>query len=163
MLKKTENYPANQKRIEKQKELLIEQLRKTPIIEIACQKAGVGRTSFYRWRAEDAKFDLACNESFGEGVELINDLAESKLVSQIQNDNTNAIRFWLQNHHKLYANKVQITTPVKQELTDKEKQQLVDAYQKLGLISTNMEPYDKQQLAGPADAGSGDEQQDGEN
>ena len=46
---------------------------------------------------------------------------------------------------------------------DVAKQMLADAYQKLGLISTNMEPYDKQQPAGPADAGSGDEQQDGEN
>ncbi len=157
------NSPLIDKRQEEQKKLLVDHLRKIPIVQVACEKLGVSRATYYRWIAEDATFATQTEEALSEGTGFINDMAESQLISAIKEQNFAAISFWLRNRHKAYANKVQITTPVKQELTDKEKQMLADAYQKLGLISTNMEPYDKQQPAGPADAGSGDEQQDGEN
>ena len=49
---------------DKSKQLLIEQLRKTPIVLVACEKMGISRATFYRWFKEDEKFkefDLVAN------------------------------------------------------------------------------------------------------
>ena len=35
------------------KELLVEQLKKTPIVQVVCEKIGVSRASYYRWRKDD--------------------------------------------------------------------------------------------------------------
>jgi len=37
-----------EKRQSKNKEQLLEILKKTPIVQIACEKAGVGRATYYR-------------------------------------------------------------------------------------------------------------------
>jgi len=153
---KDKKYPTNQERIQKQKDLLITQIKKTPVIEIACQKVGVGRTTFYRWRRDDADFETACVEALGTGVDLINDLAESKLIGQIQDSNFPAIRFWLQSHHKSYKAKLEISADTKKELTSEEQETMQQAYERLGLIQQNnlIEPYEQ------SDSGSEDTQPD---
>ena len=45
------------KKTEKIKELVLDQLRKSPIVEAACQKAGITRTTFYRWKKDDPDFN----------------------------------------------------------------------------------------------------------
>jgi len=40
----------------KDKEFLLECLKKMPIVETACARAGIGRSTFYRWRKEDKEF-----------------------------------------------------------------------------------------------------------
>jgi ACT domain-containing protein len=37
----------------KEKDALLEQLKKTPIIQIACEKIGLSRTTYYRWYQAD--------------------------------------------------------------------------------------------------------------
>ena len=138
-----ENYPANQERIAKQKELLLSQLEKTPIIQIACEKLEIGRTTFYRWRKDDSKFDEACYKALDKGVDLVNDLAQSKLVALIQEGNFSSIRFWLQTHHAKYANKLEIRTEKPHELSDAEKEQLQQAYKQLGILTINPESYEQ--------------------
>ncbi|MFA5967139.1 MAG: hypothetical protein WC805_01295 [Patescibacteria group bacterium] len=110
------------------KESLLEQLKKTPIIHVACEKSGVGRATYYRWRKEDTEFALACDESLQEGSSLINDMAESQLISAIKDKNLGAIIFWLKNHHPQYATRVEVTaklhnqdplTPEQEELIKK--------------------------------------------
>ncbi len=157
------NSPLIDKRQEEQKKLLVDHLRKIPIVQVACEKLGVARATYYRWIAEDVTFAAQTEEALGEGTGFINDMAESQLISAIKEQNFAAISFWLRSRHKAYANKVQITTPTKQNLTDDEKEKLTNSYQNLGLISLTPEPYDKQESPRPADAGSGDEQQDREN
>lgn len=95
-----------------QKTLLIEQLRRTPIIQVACEKIGVGRASYYRWRKDDEDFAKACDEAMTEGVELVSDLAESKLINAIKEQNHGAISFWLRHRHPAYAEKLQIRAKV---------------------------------------------------
>ena len=102
-----------------QKKLLLEQITKTPIIEAACQKVGIGRTTFYRWQREDEAFATACESALGIGVELVNDLAVSKLMTLIQDGNMQAIHFWLKNRHKAFGDKLRIETPL-----DSKKSQL---------------------------------------
>lgn len=99
----------------KTKELLLEQLKKTPIIQIACEKSGIGRATFYRWKKEDEKFALKADEALIEGSALVNDIAESQLMSAIKDKNLTAIIFWLKNHHPSYATKVEVTARLKAE------------------------------------------------
>ena len=93
-----------------QKELLLEQLRKVPILQIAFEKAGVSRATYYRWRNDDANFKKLAEEALSEGVELINDMGESQLITLIRDRNLPAISLWLRHHHPKYAPKLEITT-----------------------------------------------------
>lgn len=43
-------------RQEAQKQAMLEQLRRIPIIQVACEKAGVSRPTLYRMRSADEKF-----------------------------------------------------------------------------------------------------------
>ena len=92
-------------RQEKQKELLIEQLGKTPITQIACEKLGIARSTFYRWRDEDLEFKEKLIQALIKGKSLINDMAESKLIAGIQNNNMQAITYWLRHNHENYREK----------------------------------------------------------
>ena len=93
----------------KNKELLIEQLKKTPIVQVSCEKVGIGRATFYRWKQEDQDFATRAEEALTEGSSLVNDVAESQLMSAIRDKNLTAIIFWLKHHHTAYATKVEVT------------------------------------------------------
>ena len=126
-----------------QKQAVLEQLSKLPIIQVACQKAGVSRATYYRWRNEDKKFAKEADEAFQEGLELINDLSEHQLIMAIKEQNLGAIRLWLQSRHKAYANKVEVIergTSANQNLSDDQKKVVKDA---LRLASLGSKKYDK--------------------
>ena len=125
-----------EKRQTKQKELILEQLKKTPVVQIACEKTGVGRATYYRWRKEDAEFAKIAGDAIQEGSMLINDMAESQLISAIKDKNLGAIIFWLKNHHPSYANKVEITGRLKHdyELTMEEEALIAKA---LAMVTKN--------------------------
>lgn len=61
------------------------------IISYACQKAGVSRQTFYNWKTEDDEFAQAV-ENISEDII---DVVESKLLSQINDNNLTAIIFFL--------------------------------------------------------------------
>lgn len=112
------------KRILQDKELLLEALRTHAIVELACQKAEVGRSTYYRYRQQDKDFAQKADEALQEGALLMNDMAESYLVACIKNKNMSAISLWLKTHHPTYANKLEITGTLKQvreELNEEEK------------------------------------------
>ena len=77
---------------------LLKQLKITPVVEVACRKVGVGRATFYRWKKEDQKFADKAEYALQEGSHLVNDMAESKLISAIKDGNMTGIIFWLKNH-----------------------------------------------------------------
>lgn len=114
------------KRQTKEKELLLEQLKKTPIVQVACEKLGIGRATYYRWRKEDHTFAKQATDALLLGASLINDLAESQLITAIKNQNLTAIIFWLKHHHPDYANKVELTGQLKHEYKlSKEQEELI--------------------------------------
>lgn len=123
------------KRQETNKEMLIDQLKKTPIIQVSCEKVGVGRATFYRWRKEDSEFAKRADEAISEGSFLVNDLAESQLINSIKNSNLGAIVFWLKHHHPNYATKIEVTTNQHIEaLTDEQQDLVTKALTLTGLI-----------------------------
>ena len=85
------------------REKLLKQLGLVPIVGIACNRAGVPRSTYYRWRAEDPIFAASADESLGEGVAVINDAAESNVIKGIKDGSTNLTRYWLEHHHPTYG------------------------------------------------------------
>lgn len=125
----------------KTKELLLEQLKKTPIIQIACEKSGIGRATFYRWKKDDEEFALKADEAITEGSSLVNDIAESQLMSAIKDKNMTAIIFWLKHHHPAYTTKVEVMTNVKQideKLTPEQQELVKKALEMASLIPTKV-------------------------
>lgn len=105
------------------KKALIEQLKKTPITQVACEKMGISRATFYRRKKKDQGFADEVEQAIEEGSHLINDMAESQLISAIKNSNLTAIIFWLKNHHKSYSPKLEVTTKnLDPELTEEQKE-----------------------------------------
>jgi len=138
------------RRQKKEKKLLLEQFRKTPIVQVACEKSGIGRASYYRWRKQSQVFVKEADAALAEGTQLINEMAESLLLSLIKDKNMTAIIFWLKNHHSTYATKVEVTTNTKitdEKLTPEQQAMLKRALTMGSLISTgevgNDEKHDK--------------------
>lgn len=105
------------------KKILIEQIKKTPVIQVACEKVGVSRATFYRWKKSDPKFADKADIALNEGSQMINDMAESQLISAIKEGNLTGIIFWLKNHHKQYSPKLEVTTKNPEiPLTDEQKE-----------------------------------------
>src|SRR3989344_4483867 len=126
-----------EKRQSKNKEQLLEILKKTPIVQIACEKAGVGRATYYRWRKEDPEFANVSDQALLDGSLLINDIAESQMMSAIKDKNMTAIIFWLKHHHPAYATKIEITASNKNQdivLTDEQKELLNKALEMAALM-----------------------------
>lgn len=90
-------------RIKSNKEKFLEYLRSVPIVQIAAERSAVSRSTFYRWKKEDEEFAYAAEKAIREGHGLINDLAESQLISNIKNGNMTGIIFWLKYHHSDYS------------------------------------------------------------
>ena len=126
-----------QERQQKEKQLLLEQFKKTPIVQIACEKSDISRATYYRWRKEDQEFASAADDALGEGSLLVNDLAESQLMVAIREKNLTAITFWLKHHHPVYATRVEITNKTKREdeiLTPEQEAVLKKALQLANLL-----------------------------
>ena len=130
-----------EKRRIKEKELLLEQLKKTPIVQIACEKLGVGRATYYRWRKEDSKFTEDADIAIEDGNKLINDMAESQLMSAIRDKNMTAIIYWLNHHHPAYATKMEITAKLKhdnEQLTPEQETLVIKALKLASVITGSL-------------------------
>jgi len=114
---------------ENDKKLFLENLKKIPIIQAACERSGVSRASVYRWRNEDKEFSKALEESLAEGEALINDLSEGQLISLIKNKSFSAIRFWLNHRHDKFRERMELTTKIEkqEELTPEQEETVREA------------------------------------
>lgn len=120
---------------DKGKDALLEQLRKTPIIEIACAKANVSRATFYRWKKDDPDFAKAVDEAMREGQGLISDVAESQLISSIKEGHITAIMYWLKHHHDDYRTRVELSGSIQTlDTPTPEQQELIQASLRLAQL-----------------------------
>ena len=87
---------------QQKKKQFINQIKEVPIVSSVCNKIGISRQTYYRWRDEDKDFKQIVDKALNIGRESINDLAESSLVNNIKQNNLNATKFWLSNNHKNY-------------------------------------------------------------
>lgn len=121
----------------KNKQVLLECLKKTPIIQIACEKAGISRATYYRWRKESNIFAKTTDEAINEGELFINDMSESQVISLIKDKNWPAISFWLRHHHPKYADKIQVEANIKnanEQLTPEQEAVVREALRLASLV-----------------------------
>lgn len=89
---------------------LLEELEKTPLVQVACDKIGISRNTFYRWMKEDQEFLERAQESISLGTGRVNDVAISNVLSGIQARDSKYTMYWLDRKHpdfrKPYVHKV---------------------------------------------------------
>ena len=126
-MSKRDTIRAKQRKLQ---EAFLEQLKRTPTIEQACQKSGIPRTSIYRWRREEKKFDKAVEESLAEGRLFMCDIAETQLFSLIGEKEYKAIALYLSTHNPRYAKKLELSGSVTTKdapLTKEQKKDIREA------------------------------------
>lgn len=120
-----------------QKRAFLEQLPKYPIVQVACEKSGVGRSTYYAWRKGDKEFAKEADEAIASGTFFINDMAESKLIQNIQSGNNTAIIFWLKNHHGQYSERIRHEHEfIEEELTSEQKIAIAKALFNAGQLTS---------------------------
>lgn len=129
-------------RQDKLKEAFLEQLKRTPTIETACQKVTVARSTVYRWIRENKKFEKQVDDSLNEGRTFMSDIAENQLFSLIGEKKIEAIRLYLSTHNPRYGNKLELSGMVstKTEPLTKEQRKLIREALKL----SSLKNYDKE-------------------
>ncbi len=142
------------------KKVFIDHLRKIPIIQIACEKAGVARATVYRWRKESQDFCKAMEEALVEGEALINDMGESQLISLIRDKNYPAISFWLRHRHQKFRDRVEVTANIRSAADELTPEQEAIVREALQLSSIHQIPTqsDESQKKPNARTGGGDDQ-----
>lgn len=111
------------------------ELEKVPIIMVACEKTGLSRNSVYRWRKEDSSFAKKMDEAMAKGVDFVNDMSESQMLTMIKEKNWPAISFWLRHRNKNYKDKLEITTKEDNQQLTKEQAKVVKQALKLASLT----------------------------
>lgn len=124
-----ENNTTIEERQQKNKQILLETLKELPIIQIACKKSGVSRATFYRWQQEDKDFRRQNRDALEQGIEFINDMSESQLITLIKEKKMPAIAMWLKHNHKRYGSRGREYIPIAsaEELTSQEQKMVLKA------------------------------------
>lgn len=90
--RKKEKREQSERRQEKQKKEILKALKNTMgNVSLSCEKVGISRFAFYKWRDEDPEF----NREVEEINERTLDFVESKLMQGIQDGNARMIIFFL--------------------------------------------------------------------
>lgn len=134
------------KRQQKEKLALIENLKQVPIVQVAANKSGIGRATYYRWRQQDKEFAKLADESLAEGISMINDMSESQIISAIKDGNLTAAFYWLNHRHVAYGNKVEVTTGLKEAdetLTPEQQETVRKALALSGLTEKDQKEEEK--------------------
>lgn len=119
----------------KSKQQFFDELRKVPIIQVACERTGISRQTIYRWRRDDRVFAKEMDKAMEDGVAFVNDMSESQLLTMIKEKNWSAISFWLRHRNSNYKNKIEVTTKEDIEELTPSQQKIVK--QALKLASLN--------------------------
>ncbi len=114
---------------ERSKEMMIEQLKRLPIIQLAAEKVNIDRSTHFRWCKEDADYARRSEDAILEGVGFINDGAEAQLMAAIRDRDMRAISLWLRANHPRYKTKVEVSGSVtmKKEMTPEQQADAAEA------------------------------------
>jgi len=83
---------------------LFSELEKTGIAANACNKAGVARSTYYRWYNDDIEFRMGADQATEIGRANMVDFAESKLVQNVNDGVQRAVEFYLKHNDSRYRN-----------------------------------------------------------
>jgi hypothetical protein len=120
---------------------LLEQLRKTPVVEIACIKAGIGHTTYYDWRKNDPEFAKEADEALHTGKNFVSDVAEGNLIAKVKQGHFQSLLLWLRTHREEYGNKLEIRGQIlhtREELTEEEAKLLRKSLEMAGFSTETL-------------------------
>ena len=126
---------------EKEKDLMIGQLRKVPIVQVAVDILGISRQTHYRWLREDPAYAKQVEVAIEEGVAVISDAAEAGVIGGIKDRKKWAIELWLRANHTRYKTKVDISGTVRTggaDLTDEQRATIEEALRLAALQRPDM-------------------------
>lgn len=101
----------------------LEELSRTPIVQVACERLGISRQTYYRWRIEDSWFAIRADDSLEMGVDFVNDHAESNILNGIKRGDLNTSKWWLSARHKAYKRPFPKIV-IQKSLSEKEDEEL---------------------------------------
>lgn len=119
----------------KVKDELLNQLRKVPILQFACEKVGVSRTSVYRWRETDETFRKDMDQAITEGDAFVNDMTENQLLTLIKEKNYAAISFWLRHRNPRFKDHIDVTARIVERQDKLNPEQEAMVREALGRVS----------------------------
>ena len=101
--------PNNEKKQEtiagrqaEEKTKLIICFKQMPVIEIACRKSSLNRSTYYNWMENDPEFRQEAVAALTEGEDFISDKSESQLLALVGEKHFGAIKYWLTHHRPKY-------------------------------------------------------------
>ncbi len=81
---------------------LVKELEKNYLLERACKRLGVTRSTVYRWMQEDVELATRIRAAQSVGRRTMSDYVESKLLKNIEGGNQRSIEFWLKSNNERY-------------------------------------------------------------
>ncbi len=119
--------------------LVLEQLRKIPIVHVVAEKVGVSRSTIYRWKDESEQFRKDFEAALREGEEFISDMAESQLINLMKDKHWPSIRFWLERRSEKFRNKLEVSGSLQmpQEELSPEQETIVREALRLARLTIN--------------------------
>jgi len=123
---------------------MVEQLKRTPIVQVACEKVSIARATYYRWIKDDTDFRIRTEAAIDEGNGLVSDMAESQMINMIRNGNLGAITFWLKHRHRSYGTRVDLNANVRVDrpLTPEEEEAIGKALTLGNVVIPETIPYE---------------------
>ena len=107
-LLKEEEDKKEQERTRVKKELFLNIFAKTlGSVTASCDKIGIERKTYYRWRNDDENFAMAINNCWARKLDDV----EQQLNKKILSGDTSAIRYFLDRRHPSYMPKLKVITP----------------------------------------------------
>jgi len=78
---------------------LLAEIEKAPVIQVACDKVGISRNTFYRWIKEDTELMEQVSEAMSLGTGLVSDVAISNVLEGLKRKDPMYTKYWLSHKH----------------------------------------------------------------
>lgn len=105
----------------------LEELKKIPVIQVACERTGISRMTYYRWTKQSKTFKKEVEEAMKVGNEVVCDVAETQILNLVKDGEFGAAKFLLQSLSKKYSAKVEVKHQVEDlELSEIQKQKVAE-------------------------------------
>jgi ACT domain-containing protein len=121
------------------KHKLVQHLRDIPIATYACQRVGVPKATYYKWRKIDQIFREASDEAIITGKLTLNDVAKSQLVKLIKEGDYRSISFWLKHNDADFGSKLTLKIEDETRKYDPEElKEMAIAMKNAGLVGVTL-------------------------
>jgi len=118
---------------------LVQELKEIPIPTFVCQKLGVPKATYYKWKQTDSAFQEACDEAVMRGKLNVNDLAKSKLIKLINDGDYRSISFWLKHNDPDFNPRLTLEIQeVGRKYDPVQLKEMADAMQRAGLVGVTL-------------------------